>query len=40
MTVKEVIPLGKIGFDHEFHREIGISLENRLEEIVRGILLT
>ena len=38
MTVKEVIPLGEIGFDHKFC-EIGISFENHLKEIVRGILL-
>jgi len=40
MMVKEVIPLGEKGFDYEFCEEIGISLENHLEEIVRGILLT
>ena len=40
MTVKELVPLGEIGFDYEFHGKIGISLENNLEEIVKGILLT
>ena len=40
MMVKEVIQLGKIGFDHKFHRGIGISMENHLKEIVRDILLT
>ena len=40
MTVKEVIPLGKIGFDYEFRGEISISLGNHLEEIIRGIFLT
>jgi len=40
MTVKEVIPLGEIGFDHKFCEKISISLKNHLKEIVRGILLT
>jgi len=40
MTVKKVVSLGKIGIDCEIHGEIGISLGNYLEEIVRGILLT
>jgi len=39
MTVKEVILLGEIGFDHKFCEKIGIFLENHLEETVRGILL-
>jgi len=39
MKVKEVIPLGEIGFDYEFRREIGIFSGNLLEEIIRGILL-
>jgi len=40
MIVKEVVLLEEIVFDYEFNREIGISLGNYLEEIVRGILLT
>ena len=40
MTVKEVVPLGEIGFDYEFREKIGIFLGNHLEGIVRGILLT
>ena len=40
ITVKEVVPLGKIGFDYEFRGKIGISLKNYLKEIARGILLT
>ena len=39
MMVKERISLENIGFDHKSRREIGISLGNYLEEIVRGILL-
>ena len=39
ITVKEIIPLGKIGFDHELCGKINISVGFYLEEIVRGILL-
>ena len=40
MMVKEVIPLGEIGFNYEFRGEIGISFVDHLEETVKGILLT
>jgi len=39
MTVKEIISLEKIGFDHKFHGKIGTAFECNLEEIVRGVLL-
>ena len=39
MTVKKVILLGEIRFDHKFCGKIDIFLENHLEEIVRDILL-
>jgi len=40
VTVKEVIPVGKIGVDRKLSGEIDISFRCYLIEIVRGILLT
>ena len=40
MTVKEIIPLEKIGFDHKFRGIIGTAFGRNLKEIIRDILFT
>jgi len=40
MTVKEIIPLEEIGFDHKFREKIDTAFKCNLKEIVRGVLLT